>query len=115
MFSKTHTNGMYSNSVAQARGTRVQIPNSFFKAETILRVTGIQKKSSNGLANKLQNVMFSKTHTNGMYSNSVAQARGTRVQIPNSFFKAETILRVTGIQKIIEANDVPRIIVLSIY
>ncbi len=46
-------------------------------------------KSWNGLANKLQNVMLSKTRTNGMYSNSAAWARGTRVQSP----KREEILR----------------------
>ncbi len=46
-------------------------------------------KSCNGLANKLQNVMFSKTRTNGMYSNSAAWARSTRVQSP----KREEILR----------------------
>ncbi len=33
--------------------------------------------------------MFSKTRTNGMYSNSAAWARGTRVQSP----KREEILR----------------------
>ncbi len=33
--------------------------------------------------------MFSKTHTNGMYSNSAARARGARVQSP----KLEEILR----------------------
>ncbi len=33
--------------------------------------------------------MFSKTRTNGMYSNSAARARGTRVQSP----KREEILR----------------------
>ncbi len=33
--------------------------------------------------------MFSKTRTNGMYSNSAARARGTRVQSP----KREQILR----------------------
>ncbi len=33
--------------------------------------------------------MFSETRTNGMYSNSAAQARGTRVQSP----KREEILR----------------------
>ncbi len=45
--------------------------------------------SWNGLANKLQNVLFSKTRTNGMYSNSAARACGTRVQSP----KREQILR----------------------
>ncbi len=43
----------------------------------------------NGLADKLQNVMFSKTRTNGMYSNSAARARSARVQSP----KREEILR----------------------
>ncbi len=42
-------------------------------------------KSWNGLANKLQNVMFSKTRTNGMYSNSAARAGGTRVQSARKF------------------------------
>ncbi len=36
------------------------------------------------LANELQNVMFSKTRTDGMYSNSAARARGTRIQSPKS-------------------------------
>ncbi len=42
-------------------------------------------KSWNGLkwlVNKLQNVMFSKTRTNCMYSNSAAQTHGARVQSP---------------------------------
>ncbi len=42
-------------------------------------------KSWNGLkrlVNKLQNVMFSNTHTDCMYSNSSAWARGARVQSP---------------------------------
>ncbi len=49
-------------------------------------------KSRNGLkqlVNKLQNVMFSKTRTNYMYSNSAARARAARVQSP----KCEEILR----------------------
>ncbi len=46
-------------------------------------------KSWNRLVNKLQNVMFSKKRMNGMYSNSAARARGTRVQSP----KREEILR----------------------
>ncbi len=42
-------------------------------------------KSQNGLkrlVNKLQNVMFSKTRTNCMYSNSAARACGASVQSP---------------------------------
>ncbi len=42
-------------------------------------------KSQNGLkrlVNKLQNVMFSKTRMNCMYSNSAARACGARVQSP---------------------------------
>ncbi len=46
--------------------------------------------SKYGLANKLQNVMFSKTRTNGMYSNSAARARGARVQSARKFC-AETL------------------------
>ncbi len=41
------------------------------------------------LVNKLQNVMFSKTRTNCMYSNSASQARDASVQSP----KREEILR----------------------
>jgi len=46
-------------------------------------------KSPNWLANKLQNVMFSKTRMSGMYSNSAARARSTRFQSP----KHKEILR----------------------
>ncbi len=52
----------------------------------LLLVTVWWLKSRNGLkqlVNKLQNVMFSNTHTDCMYSNSAARARGTRVQSPN--------------------------------
>ncbi len=50
------------------------------------------EKSRNGLkrlVNKLQNVMFSKTRMNCMYSNSAARARGARFQSP----KREELLR----------------------
>ncbi len=45
------------------------------------------------LVNKLQNVMFSKTRTNGMYSNSAARARGARVQSARKFC-AKTLLLI---------------------
>ncbi len=42
------------------------------REEELMRRRPPNLKSWNGLANKLQNVMFSKTRTNGMYSNRAA-------------------------------------------
>ncbi len=50
-------------------------------------------KSLKQLVNKLQNVMFSNTRTNCMYSNSHARARGARVQGSKSKERGNSALK----------------------
>ncbi len=69
----------------------------------LILVTVWWLKSRNGLkrlVNKLQNVMFSNTRMNCMYSNSAARARGARVQSP----KREEILRWNTVTRHLLSN-----------